>query len=432
MGRDSHDSRRGIPDELAMIMKAYRWAIPLTIFTVAFGISLHYAFTTNFLTACDAVRDYWLYNFYRSHPLWIPMTEEYGLQNTALFSSYFPAMLQRITHLSPEIFFKVYLSLGVALVPVITYFIAKLFTGKRYAIFGSIFVVGWVCFYQGGSFARSNFAMVIYGELILVMLSFWRTKYKYLASGALALLLPFTHYGAAIIGAVVLIGVLVLSLLKRHWRNARYAGVILLVLVVSFSIWQGIANHSVWRYSSLAVSDATLAAATGQSDVPRFAGDVVASDNLVPVRSGWTDILLSLSSRDKITQAFFGSSNPDNAVDNFTLNWWMFGFAWMTVMLMLYGIYKVLRGDYPVLYRQLVFLSLCAIGLTILIPQISRGYGIEKVYYQALMVTAPCLVVGGQVLARKLRLPAWVLLGAVLIPYVGLMWRFGVIPSVLG
>lgn len=48
-----------------------------------------------------------------------------------------------------------------------------------------------------------------------------------------------------------------------------------------------------------------------------------------------------------------------------------------------------------------------------------------------LMVTNP-FVVGGQRLAAKVRCPAWILLFLVLVPYVGLMWKYGVIPSILG
>ena len=386
-------------------------------------VSLYYAFTTNYITVYDASRDYWLYNYYRVNPVWHQMEGLYALQNTSLFSTYIPAIVQRITHLPAEGFFKVYISVWAASVPVVAYLISKKFVGKGLSLFSALYIMGWVAFYQGGSFARLNVAVAIFGLVILALLSNWR--HRYIIAGIGASLLPFAHYGTAVIAVIIIGGYWLCLLIKRSWRKTAYIGLLLLALTGVFWYWHAVENKLAWAYLSALINDTSVMAKQGALNSGVF-DSVVLRDG----QAAGSNMPTSLMSRDRITQAFFGVNNPDNA-GVFRLNYYLLFFAWLTVMLMGYGAWVVLRGRYPD-YKGMVFWSFVAIGLTILIPQISRGYGIEKVYYQAIVVTAPCLVLGGHKVASKLHIPAWVFLSAVLIPYVGLMWVYGVIPSVLG
>ncbi len=339
-----------------------------------------------------------------------------SLQNTALFSSYFPAVISHSLRFPVEAFFKVWTAAGVACVPVMAYFIARRLLSQFSAVFASLFVMGWVTFYQGGSYARSNFAMVIYGGLILAMLSSWRSRYRYSVSVALAGALSFAHYGAAIIAVLTIGGMLLFAVVRRYWRSAGYIGMVLLAVLLAGFVWHVEVNHSAWRNVGLMVGDIQQMARVGGN---------VTSDHSID------NPLVSVSSRDKITQVALGVLHPDGD-NSVQVNWWLIGFAWLTVGLMSYGSWVVLRGRYGLFYKWLVFLSYCALAATVVLPQVSRGYGIEKVYYQALMATAPCLAIGGQAVAAKVRCPVWLLLPALLIPYVGLMWKYGVALSILG
>ena len=376
-----------------------KYNIPFIIFLAGAIINLNYAFTTNYITVYDAARGYELYIHYLDNPCWDVIQN--SLQNTALLTTYLPARLNCLLGFSPEIFFKWYISIMSAFVPVIAYYIARKINVK-YAVFAAIFVMGWVAFYQGGSFARSNFAMIVYGLLILTMLSSWR--YRYYISIMLVILLPLTHYGAAFVAVPVLGGLLAWYIIRRNRKEALYIGIILMALVTCTVIWHGLINFTAWKYMGYIIEDT---ASTG------------VLSPIAPLTA------------DKITQAATGVINPDGDT-NFTLNWWMFGFAWVTVMMMVYGAYYMIRGKSPAIYKILVVLSFMAIGLTVAVPQISRGYGVEKVYYQAIMVLAPCCVNGGLVLAEKIKIPAWIVLSGVIMPYVVLMQIYGVIPSALG
>ncbi len=396
-----------------------KYTIPSLVFLIGLGIALHYAYTTNYLAVYDASRDYWLYNYYRINPIWHPMSGLYGLQNTTILSTYLPALIQRIIPLSPESFFKWYIAIEIAFVPLIVYLIAMRFIGKGRALFASLYVMGWVAFYQGGSYGRLNFAVAIFGLFVLVMLSSW--KYKTVTSVLLVSLLPFAHYGVVVITIIIFGGCILLFLWKRYWQKVVYVSLLLVVLISVTGYWQGVVNHDAWQNFSTLVNDVTLMAKQG------VGADAILRDG----QEAGSNSPLSLMSRDRITQAFFGISNPDNA-NVFQMNWWLLGFGWLTVMVMRYGAYVLWRGLYMIAYKGLVFWSFIAIILTILLPQLSRGYGIEKVYYQAIVVISPCLIIGGERIAKRLHIPTNVLLCLVLVPYVVLMWKYGIISSVTG
>ncbi len=163
-----------------------KYGIPAVIFLAALVVSLHYAYSTQYWTVYDGARDYDIFNYYREHSLWHPMSGALGLQNTAVFSTYIPAVIQEVTHLPSLDLFRTWVAVAVAVVPVMVYFVSLRLLSRYYAIFAALFVMGWVSFYQGGSYARSNFAMIIYGGIVLCLLSRW--KYRYLVAGGLAAL----------------------------------------------------------------------------------------------------------------------------------------------------------------------------------------------------------------------------------------------------
>jgi uncharacterized membrane protein len=399
-----------------------QYIVPFVIFIVGLCISVFYNFSTHFLTVCDASRDYALYNLYRLNPIWHPMYGLYGLelQNTSIITSYLPALIQWSTNLPAKIFFKLYLAFISAFVPVVAYFIAKKYVGN-YAIFVSIFIIGWVSFYQGGSYARLNMAMIVYGLLLIVYLTRFKVKTKVRLLSILSLLLPIAHYGTALVAIGIFGGSLLWALIRKHKVMVIHTAIITVCLIMSFTVWHVIINKVTFIYLTQMVGDTTQMLSQGATD-----NVVLRTDQVIP-----TNDPASIMSRDRITQVALGVSDPDNA-GIYKLNRWLFLFAWITVILTMYGVYKVVRGKYPIELKLLILLSLVSIALVVLIPQASRGYGIEKVYYQAIMVTGIALVIGGQSLAYKIHIPAWLLLVCVLIPYVCLMWKYGVIPSILG
>jgi uncharacterized membrane protein len=70
------------------------------------------------------------------------------------------------------------------------------------------------------------------------------------------------------------------------------------------------------------------------------------------------------------------------------------------------------------------------IGMLV-IPYMSKIYGIERLWIQSLVVLAPCLMIGYSYLLSKIRLPIWTVF-IILGMYVYFNCQFGLIKSIIG
>lgn len=376
----------------------------IIIWLMSLAVALHYNFTTNFLTRFDAERAFNLYNAYRVNPNWheVQATGTYVLSNTALFDTFIPGVIQHYTHISPDVFYKVYLALAISLVPIIAYYIGKRFS-KYTGLISAITVGSWVAFYQGGSFARLNFAVLFFGLLLLVLYSNHSIRYKVVIGIPISVLMVLAHYGTAGVAILLLSGVYVISLIKnRNIKELIPIGTSIIIIGALFWWWQVYVNSTAWHYITQMVSNLTQ-----------------------------NNNIMSVFSRDKITQAVLGVSNPDNE-SIWTLNRWLLLMAWINVSIMLFGAWILLKQNIGVIYKSSVVLALIAIGIIVIVPSISRGYGIEKVYYQMLMILAPCVGIGIGAISDKIKVNNWLVASIVVIPYTILMYMFGIIPSALG
>lgn len=375
----------------------------LGLFVVGFIIAAYYIFSTNCFTVYDAARDYWLFNYYRLNPIWVPMVGSNALQNTAIFTGYLPGVLQWITHISPDMLFKIYSSLGVAVVPVIAYLISRKVVSNLYSIFSAIYLIGWVAFYQGGSYLRLNFAVAMVGLIILTQLSNLSLVRKTIVGCLLALLLPFAHYGTSFISLLVFGGVSCMMLLRKDRAKTITYALITLAISVSFIAWQIALNPAAWV------------------------------DIREVIHNSSTNTVSTLSTKDKITQVAFGANNTQLANNGlYSINYFLLFWAWLTVGTLLIGLRDLIRGKYLAEIKVIVVILLLSIVTTVVISPISQEYGLEKVFYMASIILGVPLVLGCRRIADWLHTDSWVTLSVIVLPYVILMWSFGRIISIEG
>jgi len=141
----------------------------------------------------------------------------------------------------------------------------------------------------------------------------------------------------------------------------------------------------------------------------------------------------SLSGRDKIIQAALGIQNPDGDT-KFSFNWGTLLSNWLVVGIMSYGLLMTIRKRYlvGVEYLILSLVSYLMILATVAVPVLSRFYGIERVYYQALVVLAVYFVIGVRDIAKRLRVQSIPAILVVLEPYGYFLYAGGMIHSILG
>lgn len=389
------------------------------VYLAGLSVALHYVFTTNYLAVYDSRVTYTLYNYYRESSMWHFIGQPYVLQNSCLFDTYVPAVLQSWTRVPSEVFYKLYSAMVIACVPMVAYFIGKRVCGIACGLWSAVLVASWVTFYQGGSFLRQNIAVAIYGLTVLAILTMpMRMRWKLPLVVVLSALLVVSHYGVVVIAVLTFVGVGILLFALGRWRMGRILlplALALVILVVGIGYWHGVVNYPYksWEEKSGQVMG-----------MPYFVDNMVAKFNQGDSDSG------------KITQAAFGVKNPDGD-ESWTLNWWLLGFAWLVMVLMVWGyVYswkpEIFGTGYGMGYLALTTMAGISIICAVLIPVISGAYGLEKVYYQAVIVLAPCLYVGAYSLSGRLKLNPNLILAVVVLPYTYLMYNYGVIPSILG
>ncbi len=394
-------------------MKKTAWIYPSIIYLIGITITLVYAFTNNYTVVSDTAREYLIYTsiiegkslqaFWGVFP--------YTLQSTSLSTTLFPALLQKVTGIEPLLLFKLYSSFLIPLLPVVVYFIAKRFMPNLYAFLAAVFFMGQVVFLHAPSIARSNIALLFLALSLLVILHLGLSKkVKFPILFVLAIGMVISHYSTTFISLFILLGtgiiILLWQLLKREqlpYRNSIL--VVCLSLIVGITVWYGLITQTPFAEYL----------APGSEQEHRI-----------------TDI----TSRDKITQAAFGIKNPDGDT-TFTFNWATFAFNWLVVMLMSYGLLITLirwrrEKAVPLEYLVLSIIGYITIVAVVILPFVSRAYGIERTYYQMLTFLSIYFIFGCSDVARRLRLKPYMVILPVLLPYCYFIYTTGIIHSILG
>lgn len=399
------------------------WTYPSLIYFIGLVITATYVFTTKYYTVCDAGRQYEIYLAFINLGHWEDLGEIYGLQMSALWTTYIPAMLQRLTGLDPLVLFNGYNCAMIPFLPVVCYFIAKRFMSNQYAFLTSFFVMAQVVFLQGASIPRNIIALIFLGLVIVVAFNLnWSLKRKALAIISLCLAMVISHYTTVYLCIITLVVVLsasqLLKLLRKIMVTHRAVlGLACITLVLGSIVWLGIiVSYPTER--GMGVAQGIIKGNTDPISVTSSTGDRLPA-------------IIDIGTRDKIIQVALGRTNPEGDT-TFSFSIVTFILSWLTIGLMSFGLYKAVRNPLDREYTVLAVVSYLAIVATVLIPYASQSYGIERVYQQALVVIAPFFVLGCMGVASRLKLKPLYIIMPVLIPYFYLMATTGVIHSLTG
>lgn len=427
MGRDSGDSFGVLFDKpmIDLLKKHSHFLCLGAIYAVGFVTMFKYAFTTNYTLVSDTLREYTLYVAIAGGESWQALTGEYGLQSSCLSTTLFPGLLQRLLGGDPLLLFSLYLCFVIAFLPVIIYFIARQFLSIPHALLASLFFIGQVAFLQAPSLARTNIGILFFALAMLLILKVefrWRVFVP--AYILLSALIVVSHYSTAYISLfIIILAVITTSLAKAIWHKRvgylRPLATFAVCLAIGIIIWFGAYNP--------------VPAQSGVGMVRKLANPetyIIPITDAVGEEFGFFD----LGSRDKIIQVAFGAKDLGEDVE-FTHNWGAFAFSWATVMLLSYGLLVVTvreKRRLPLGYTILAVTCYLLILSTVVVPLLSRAYGIERVFYHSLIFLAPCFIIGCQAAADTLKVNAYWVILPILLPYLYFIYTYGVIRSITG
>jgi uncharacterized membrane protein len=392
-----------------MAVKINRW-IPLIIYVVGLGVISHYIFTNNYLSGATIENEYALYIKYVEGATWHPMTGLYQLQNSCLTVTLFPALIQRLVGIEPMLFYKLYHLVLIPFLPVVVYFLVKQFVEQEYALVCVLFVMAQMAFIQSPSMARTNIALIFYA---LILLAIFKSDLRYRMPLAVAasILLAISHYSSSYIALAIIGSGLLVVLYKRVRCKVKISQLpilasVFVVLLVSTFIWGSIVNKNIGRgiiFYDTKIAP-SLSSGTEETAVSLVTPEADKDEGVKPLP------LFDLDTRDKMIQVAFGITHPDGDT-NFKMNWFLWVVSWVSIGLLIFGFVILLkRKDKFLLHKTMCLASLCLIGILIVVPYASRGYGIERMYYQSLFLLSPCLALVCERISNKLRANPFVLM----------------------
>jgi len=405
-----------------------RIGYPIIIGIVGFGLVLRFALF-DYMLVKDAGREFILYTSITETGVWSVIPSQ-GLLSSCLFTTYFPAIFQRTFDTDLVMTFKLFPCFIIPALPIVVYFLAKKWVSPSYAFLAACFLMGQVHFLGAPAYARIAIASVFFGLALLVIFNSdigFRTKvwlFVLLSLGLVTAHYSVTFVTLFVIGIAV-IAMFSLKIVKGYHYSNLWAGVAFLaILSLATVVWLGIINTTPLRYG-LVMIEKTIELETSPPCYP--SGEYIEEATGGIGESEKDYGFFSLESRSVLLQVAFGKTLSVMNIPQ-KIKW---GLSWFFVMLMAWGLVLIVkRWGLREEWVLLMLACYSAIAFSVIIPAIGWGYGVGQVHFQALVALAPCFVFGGLDVARRLRIPATLLLLVFLILY--LVCMLGIADNIFG
>ncbi len=391
-------------------MKKYNLDIMAVAIIYGLGVFLlwHYAFTVDYTTFGDARREYIVYLQYTVTGQW-EAVPNHGLLSSCVTTTYFPALIQRMTGAEPLLVYKWFSIVTLPLLSVLVYLLASRFINKSLAFWAALFFMSQIHFIEAPAYARTQVALIFFTVILLIVFGNLKVseREKAMILTFSALMLVISHYGTTYMVLPLFVvtgaGVAVLRLAKKHKGSAlKLLVVACFALLLIVGVWHGI----VIRTPANAMSQVAEVLVTGER--PSWYSDDSEDGG------GFFD----LATRDVVISVALGTTLSDmNTAQRVE-----FALSWSILLLLSYGLLlavfkKYIRDKLGLSF--VVFLLCCylIIAFGVLAPYLSRIYGMVRIYYTALIPLSICLVVALGDLAKRMRMPANLLIFLVVGPY---------------
>ena len=368
--------------------------------------------------------------------------------NACLSVNILPTVLAQTTGLSGLVVFKLLLQLVFALVPVLVYLFARRIIDRRLAIASAVLFVAFPTFFTDMPYlVRQEIAFFFLALALLATTDrrTWKTRTLVLVFGVGVVL---SHYSTtyvllmALVVALAGIGVVTLVRRRRGQERPDTHTLVLLhpamvaALVAATLAWAGPVTHT-GGHASEVLHD-TVRSITGHGDDGPSSSDtsywVLSGDHTTPEERMHMFVQDSLDYRDAEIppelrtipdpgpaelrpEVHTQPATPVKLVCALVMEAFLFlGLVWLFRR----------RKDHA-LPREVTFLtwgSMAALGLIVVVPNLSVDYGVLRAFQQTLLVVAPVMAMGMWFVLRRKVLTAIVPV-ALLVVLAGTQQRIG-------
>ena len=356
---------------------------PVLVFLISISLILLFPLRSTHVADVDPNLEYFFFQNTFGHLQWTII--EHGLLDACLSISLLPSVYTSLMGLNPEFVFKFFSPLLFSITPVVIYLIAKKYIDPFYAFLAAVFFMSQTNFILAGAIARTSLAILF---ISLIILSLFSDEIDRFNKGFLIIAFIigciFSHYSSAyILFIVIFITFIIAYLFSLRYRiNRNLYFYFVIVFFCALYLWystviEGPFTQAVQFIGRVFVSGSSnYAPALGQLTGQNLSLPIVSTMNLC-VKLG-TFFLIGYG-------VFFG-----------LIIWWKQN--------------KAVSSDHTesrivnldIEFIILGFISGFILFLTVILPFISVGYDIERIYLLISVVLATYFIIGGIVVIQQL------------------------------
>jgi uncharacterized membrane protein len=398
--------------------KVSKLSYPFSIWMVSMSLLLMHGLTSNYISGSDIHIEYYVFQLTAANSHWDISAFNHGY-NTCLSITILPTLYNILTGINSLYIYKLLFQLIFSVIPLGLYVLFRKYMCDEYSFLSSMFFISQSTFiFEIVEHIRQEFAILFFAFLILV---FFDDKIDNLSKKILfivySLSIIVSHYSTTyiFIFCMILTWVLVMFFSTKCWgiitKTCRQVDVfqiwanneanlsifpniancsrmypstvkmrnkpvltisIILLIIVSTFFWFGLVTEVSFNQITLTLSRTLM------SMTSFFVEDMRDSDALSAVGIGLTD--------DIPTKIRFWVRN-------------------ITFLFIALGIFHLIstykRSKFEIEYLGLVIASAVLVWMMIILPYLSKNYGLTRLYLQSLVVLAPCFVIGGGVFVNS-------------------------------
>jgi uncharacterized membrane protein len=361
-----------------------------SLFIISSGVSLLllYSMRSSYLMGFDIHGEYYAFTLTLNNYHW-SLADYLHIYNTCLSITILPTVLASLMNMAPEYMFKLVFQLAFALMPLAVYLFFKDKVDRRLALLAAFFMMAhYMFYYQMPGLVRQEVSLFLF---VLAVYVLFTDRIK--QPGGMALFLLFSlgtvvsHYSTSFVflfmlAATFLITKYIVAIKKPE--VTRITALLVLAVAAMVLFWHGL------------VSRITLSAAIW------FVVNTLQSVN---------NMLMDVSSTQSPIASMVLGKGIQSALPSL-LSW---GIGTLSRALVVIGVLYIayitlfprhsedqqwMKFDIEYVVASVILVTLVIIG--ILVPFISVGYNLERLYMQSLIFLAPMCIVGMLALVRAL------------------------------
>lgn len=378
---------------------------PIAIWTMGITFIFMSSLRTYHIMGGDVYTEYLAFKLVATHFHW-DISKFGSVCNACLSVTILPVIYQQLLSLNGEYIYKLLYQLIIAVMPLCLYVLFKKYVGDLYAFLSALFFIVQFQFFNFLALVRVGIAMSFFALAIMVFFDDEIDKVnKKILFIILIIAVILSHYATAyIFFGLMLFSWLITTSIKYISKIKFEINLSSIVVLLSFAI------IFLW-YSQIT--------ATSFDDLIHFVNNTFITLN---------NIFVGEVYHPSEQRAFGVGLQGIPEWINLIIYYISLGFICVGVIDQLR---KYKTSNFGMEYLSMVFVCATLVVAMIVVPYVSVGYGIERIFLQVLVLIAPAFVIGGNIIFKFLQ-PKLRTLVIVLILFSLLMVNLGVVYQACG